>query len=99
MTVLKKFLRRYTDLPGLVYLLRKQCITLVDPQSWDDTNDSYYLTLYREKQQLASVLALCFTQVTDTYHHWRVFAAGASGVCISFRRKELLGAVNEYRGV
>ena len=99
MTVLKKFLRRYTDLPSLVYLLREECITLVDPQSWDDTNDSHYLTLYREKQRLASVLALCFTQVTETYHHWRVFANGSSGVCISFRRKELLGAVKRHGGV
>jgi hypothetical protein len=99
MTVLKKILRRYTDLPSLVYLLREQCITLVDPQSWDDTNDLHYLTLYREKQRLASVLTLCFTQVTETYHHWRVFANGASGVCISFRRKELLSAVNQHGGV
>ena len=99
MTVLKKFLRRYTDLPSLVYLLRERCMTLVDPQSWDDTNDSHYLTLYREKQRLASVLALCFTQVTETYHHWRVFANGASGVCISFRRKELLSVVRRHGGV
>jgi hypothetical protein len=99
MTVLKKILRRYTDFPSLVYLLREQCITLVDPQSWDDTNDSHYLTLYREKQRLASVLALCFTQVTETYHHWRVFANGASGICISFHRAELLSAVKRYGGV
>jgi hypothetical protein len=82
-----------------VYLLREHRITLVDPQSWDDRNDSYYLTLYRKKRRLASVLALCFTQVTETYHHWRVFASGASGVCISFRRKELLGAVKRFGGV
>lgn len=99
MTVLSKILRRYTDLPSLAYLLREQCITLVDPQFWDDTNDSYFLSLYREKQRLASVLALCFTQVTETYHHWRVFASGASGVCISFHREEFLKAVNRYGGV
>lgn len=99
MTILKNYLRRYTDLPVLLYLLKHQCITLVDPASWDDTNDSHYLTIYREKRSLASVLALCFTQVAETYHHWHVFANGASGVCISFHRRELLRAVKSYDGV
>ena len=57
---------------------------------------SHYLALYREKQRLASVLALCFTQVTETYHHWRVFANGASGIAISFHRKQLLDAIRHY---
>ncbi len=96
---MRKILRRYTDLPGLIYLLRNRCITLVDPQSWDDTNDSYYLTLFREKEKLASVLALCFTQASETYHHWRVFANGASGACVSFHRKELLAAVKKQSGL
>lgn len=91
--MLKKFLRRYTDLPGLIYLLQGRCITLVDPLTWDDQNDSYFLRLYKEHRKLACVLALCFTRSTETYHHWRVFAGGSSGVCISFHRGELLGAV------
>src|SRR5579863_223188 len=99
MAKIKKFLRRYTDLPGLIYLLKKRCITLVDPASWDDTNDSHFLTLYRQKENFASVLALCFTQESETYHHWRVFADGASGVCISFHRKELLEAAKKQPGL
>jgi hypothetical protein len=42
------YLRRYTDLTALIYLLRKRKLTLLDPSSWDDSNDSYYLTLYKE---------------------------------------------------
>ena len=61
---------RYTDSPALVYLLKEQKVTLLDPQSWDDSNDSYYLRLYRERKRLQSVLALCFTQASETYHHW-----------------------------
>jgi hypothetical protein len=99
MAKIKKFLRRYTDLPGLIYLLKKRCITLVDPASWDDTNDSHFFTLYRQKENFASVLALCFTQESETYHHWRVFADGASGVCISFHRKELLDAAKKQPGL
>jgi len=88
-----QYLRRYTDLAALVYLLRHRKITLLDPRSWDDGNDSHYLNTYREKKTLKSVLALCFTQASERYHHWRVFTSGSSGVQIRFKRSELLGAV------
>ncbi len=92
-------LRRYTDLPALIYILKERKITLLDPQSWEDSNDSYYLRLYREKKGLRSVLALCFTQANETYHHWRIFANGPSGVCISFRRQDLLHTVRRIPGL
>jgi hypothetical protein len=38
-------------------------------------------------------------QASETYHHWRIFANGASGVCISFRRRELLSAVEGVSGL
>src|SRR6516162_2706325 len=98
-TILKKYLRRYTDIPALVCLLSEQRITLLNPETWDDKNDSYFLKLYQERNRLQSVLALCFTRTTETYHHWRVFANGASGVCITFKREQLLDAIAKQRGV
>jgi hypothetical protein len=92
-----RYLRRYTDLSSLIYLLSELKITLLNPETWDDTNDVHYLKVYREKKQLGSVLALCFTQANETYHHWRIFASGSSGVCIWFKRTELLKAVNRLR--
>ena len=89
----KQHLRRYTDIPALVYVLKEKRITLVDPQSWDDKNDSRYLKLYQEKSELKTVLALCFAQASETYHHWRIFAHGPGGVCICFKRSELLRAL------
>jgi hypothetical protein len=89
-----KFLRRYTDLPALIYLLSERKITLLDPQAWDDSNDSYYLGLYEKKKNLKRVLAVCFTQTRETYQHWRVFAGGSSGACIRFRRRQLIDAMN-----
>ena len=94
----KKYLRRYTDLPSLIYLLRKRKITL-DPESWDDTNDSHLLRSYLQKNRLKSVLALCFIQVAERYHHWRVFANGSSGVCTRFKRSEILNAVKKKNGL
>lgn len=95
----KNYLRRYTDIPALISLLSERKITLLDPESWEDQNDSHYLTLYKEKKNLQSVFALCFTQADETYHHWRVFANGSGGVCISFDRAELLKAVKKQPGV
>jgi len=79
-----------------MYLLHKQKITLLDPASWDDKNDSYYLTQYKERRKLKSALALCLMQSDERYHHWSVFAPGPSGVCIKFRRDALLDAVRKH---
>lgn len=84
---------------ALIYLLKHRALTLLDPTSWDDTNDSYYLSVYKEKKLLRALLALCFTETFETYHHWRVFASGSSGVCITFRREKLLNAINDQPGI
>jgi len=99
LTTLRKYLRRYTDIPALVCLLSEQRVTLLDPETWDDKNDSHFLKLYQEKNGFQSVLAVCFTRTSETYHHWRVFANGSSGVCISFKREQLLDAIRKQIGV
>ena len=96
---MREVLRRYTDLPGVIYLLTERTLTLLDPQTWDDSNDSRYLALYREKKDLQTVLAVCFTQSDETYHHWRVFAPGASGACVRFKRARLLNALKGTQGL
>ena len=95
----EKYLRRYTDLPALIYLLSEKKITLLDPRSWDDSNDSHYLSLYKKRKELKSLLALCFTQKSETYHHWRVFAPGSSGVLIRFKRAKLLQILKKINGI
>src|SRR5690349_18645826 len=92
-------LRRYTDLPVLHYLLRKQVITLRDPDHWEDKNDSYYLKVYEKRRKLRRVLALCFSQADETSHHWKMFAPGPSGVCICFDGQRLIEALEKQRGV
>jgi len=96
---MSKFLRRYTDLPTLIYLLRERKITLRNAEKWDDKNDSHYMSLYKQKKSLKSVVAVCFTQVSERYHHWRVFANGPSGVCVRFKRSVLTKAIKKQRGV
>ncbi|WP_148289222.1 DUF2971 domain-containing protein [Herbaspirillum sp. B65] len=92
-------LRRYTNISALIYLLRNKAITLLSPATWDDTNDSYSLSIYKKKRKLKSLLALCFTETVETYHHWHVFAGGTDGACIVFHKERLLAALDEYIGV
>lgn len=72
---------------------------MLDPASWDDSNDRRFLDLYKEKKKLATVLALCFAQADETYHHWRIFAPGSGGVCIRFDKTKLLKAFAKTIGI
>jgi hypothetical protein len=94
-----KYLRRYTDLAALRYLLREQKLTLRDPQFWTDTNDSRYLECYRQKMGLSSVLALCFTQSSERFHYWETFGnrtIPTDRVKIKFKRSELVEAMDSH---
>src|SRR5579871_1937831 len=93
-----RLLRRYTDLPSLFRLLATRQITLIDPRSWDDRNDTFYMAQYKERKQLSSLLALCFSMAPETYHHWYIFTKGSSGVCIQFRHDAFLDHVQQYQG-
>jgi hypothetical protein len=86
-------LRRYTELAPLFYLLQKKELTLLSPRSWDDRNDAFFLEAYRRQMDLQCVLALCFTEAAETYHHWRVFAGSPSGVCLVFDKQRLLASL------
>jgi hypothetical protein len=82
-------IRRYTSLPILLDILNRKCLTLLDPQSWDDKNDSHFIMLYKKKQNLKSVLALCFANTSERYHLWKIYAGGICGVGIEFNYDNL----------
>lgn len=84
------YVRRYTNLAATIHILRTKSLTLLDPKTWDDRNDSYFLEQYKTLRKAKSALALCFARATETYHHWRVFSAGSDGVCIEFDKKKLV---------
>ena len=91
-------LRRYTNLAAVIHHLHTKTITLLDPATWDDRNDAHFLQQYKSKQNAKTVLALCFTEQTDRYHYWHVFARGVNGVCIQFDKELLLNTLNEEDG-
>lgn len=78
-------LKRYTHLPQLLHMLRTKTITVLSPETWEDENDTYYLARYKDAHpEIKSLLALCMTDASNTYHHWRVYAGAPSGVQIQF---------------
>jgi len=84
------FLNRYTDLPALIHILSTRQVTLLNPITWDDKNDSYFMSEYKERHDAKTLLALCFSEARETYHHWRVFSHGSHGVCIEFDKEKFL---------
>ncbi len=90
---------RYTELPALIHILTRGELTLLHPSTWDDKNDSSFVSFYRKKCNLKSVLALCFARSEETYHHWRIFAPGTSGVRIQFDESLLLQSIQNFPGL
>jgi hypothetical protein len=97
--MMDQYLRRYTNLPVLLDILENQKLTLLDPQDWEDKNDSHYLKIYKTKLGLKSVLALCFTEAGETYHHWKVFSGNSAGICIQFNKEKLFECFNKVSGM
>jgi hypothetical protein len=87
------FLNRFTSLPIALDLLQTKEITLLSPETWEDRNDAYYLERYRDERRLRSVLAICLSVRKETFHHWRIFSFGSSGVCIEFDKNKLLSGI------
>ena len=90
-----KSLNRYTNLAATVHLLCTKKITLLDPSTWDDKNDAFFLDQYKTFEKARTVLALCFTQGAERYHYWRAFSNGTDGVCVRFEKDSLLSAFQD----
>lgn len=94
-----KALWRYTNLAATIHHLRSKTITLLNPTTWDDRNDAFFLEQYKNHVRAESVLALCLTERPGRYHHWRVFSHGSDGVCIRFSKDGLLSAFDENQAI
>ena len=96
---MKTSLRRYTELPYLIDYLRTCEIALLNPSSWDDRNDSFYIEQYAAKTGSKGIYALCLAEASETYHHWKVFSSGSGGVCIEFEKNELVRNAEKTQGL
>jgi hypothetical protein len=60
--------RCYTNLAAIIHLLQNKWITALDPTTWDDKNDSYFMAEYKRLSGAQTLLALCFAEQAETYH-------------------------------
>ena len=99
MTKLHSFIRRYTSIAAVIDVLQRKELPLLDPQTWDDRNDRYFMALYKNARGVGGLYGLCAATCSETYHHWRVFTGTADGACIEIKREPLETALNQLEGV
>jgi len=92
-------LNRFTKLPFLIDLLKTKNLVLLSPKTWEDHNDTDILMAYMEKKNIAGLLALCFTDESETIHHWKTFSSDESGCCIEFKKTELLAILSRDKRI
>ena len=97
MPIKRSYLRRYTHLESLRNILCTKSLTLLDYQEWDDKNDSYFLSLYKEERKLKSLLALCLTSASERFHLWNVFGPKRERRSLRGAERQLgCGSYNRY---
>ena len=76
--------RRYTNLAAAIHMLRTKSITLLNPATWDDKNDAYYMAEYKRLKDAATVLAFALQKATRSITTGGFFSHGSDGVCVEF---------------
>ena len=94
-----KKINRYTTLPVLLDMLKRKRLVLLDPEKWEDRNDSAVMAAYKERNNVDKLFALCCSHGDETIHHWRTFADGVSGCCIEFSSTKLIQLLKTVPGV
>jgi hypothetical protein len=94
-----KKLNRFTTLPVLLDLLQRKKLVLLDPELWEDRNDSEVIKHYKEKKSINKLFALCFSYGDETIHHWKAYSNGSCGCCIEFNAKELFKILEKINNV
>jgi hypothetical protein len=92
-------LSRFTTLPVLLDLLQRRKLTLLDPKSWEDRNDSEIILAYKKRKKIKNLFAICLSYGDETIHHWKTFSNGSSGCLIEFDAQRLFSIVDQIPGV
>ncbi|MER9585242.1 DUF2971 domain-containing protein [Mesorhizobium sp. M0276] len=82
-------IRRYMSIAALLDTLRRQELAILNPESWDDRNDRLFMRVYKNHKNAGGLYGMCAALCGETYHHWKIFAGGASGACLVLKRRPL----------
>ena len=88
-------LNRFTTLPVLLDLLQRKKLTLLNPEKWEDKNDSEIILEYKRIKNIKKLFAVCFSYGDETIHHWKTYSPGSSGCCIEFNSAALFEVINQ----
>jgi hypothetical protein len=80
---------RYSSIAYVIDALTRREITLLNPSSWADKNDSLYINLYKQFRGVANVFASCCTLSKETFQHWYIFGGSSAGAFIEYDRVKL----------
>lgn len=90
-------IRRYMSIAALIDTLRRQKLAILNPESWDDRNDRLFMQVYKSHTNAAGLYGMCAALRGETYHHWKVFAGGASGACLVLKRLPLEAYLDSHQ--
>ena len=82
-------IRRYMSIAALIDTLRREKLPILNPESWDDRNDRLFMRVYKNHTKAGGLYGMCAALSGETYHHWKIFAGGASGACLVLKRRPL----------
>ncbi|MBZ9662996.1 DUF2971 domain-containing protein [Mesorhizobium sp. ESP-6-4] len=85
----RMLIRRYMSIPALIDTLQREKLAILNPASWDDRNDRLFMQVYKSHKKAGGLYGLCAALSGETYHHWRIFAGGASGACLVLKRQRV----------
>lgn len=55
MSIVYNVIRRYTSIAAVIDILKRQELPLLNPESWDDRNDRYFMQLYKEAKSIGGL--------------------------------------------
>lgn len=90
-----RWLKKYTNLKHLEYILKEKKLYLGAPHEWDDQNDGVCIQLFTELRDIKyRIRATCLTSSPDRFHFWDIYGGRKNGVCLWFDRDKLVGDIN-----
>ncbi|HEX3664381.1 MAG TPA: hypothetical protein VHU23_04010 [Rhizomicrobium sp.] len=88
---------RYTSIAYVIDALSRREMTLLNPSSWVDKNDSLYISFYKQYRNVAHVFATCCTLSKETFQHWYIFGVSSAGAFIEYDRATLEACFEELK--
>jgi len=88
---------RYMCLDNFKDMMLHNRLALINPDLWSDKNDIIAISQYKQVKRIPHLMAACFTEASETSHHWSVYGKN-DGVRVIFNKKTLLNLFNSKIG-